>query len=108
MAAPVPGSANEFIEQQLNRRIQKIEEHFDADALSFAGPLYGGVDRLIRIAVEQLIADRERKQRRLVVILTTAGGFIEVVHRMVDTIQTHYKIVEFVILWPRHLTSMRY
>ncbi len=97
MGAPVPGSANEFIEQQLNRRIRKIEEHFDADALSFAGPLYQGVDRLIRIAVERLREDQPQKQRRLVVVLTTTGGFIEVVHRIVETIRTHYKIVEFVI-----------
>jgi len=97
MAAPVPGSANEFIEQQLNKRIRRLEDHFDADALSFAGPLYQGVDRLVRIAVERLKTDPSSRRRRLVVILTTTGGYIEVVHRMVETIRTHYKIVEFVI-----------
>jgi hypothetical protein len=33
----------------------------------------------------------------LVVMLTTGGGDIEVVHRMVDTIRSHYKVVDFVI-----------
>lgn len=95
MAAPVPGNANEFIEQQLNDRIKKIETHFSADGLSFSGPILFGIDNLIRIAIETKQAKANKD--KLVVILTTAGGYIEVVQRIVDTIRHHYKIVDFIV-----------
>ncbi len=95
MAAAVPGNANEFIEQQLQARLLDMESHFKADILAFVGPIYWGVDRLLRISIEGVRA--KSKRRQLVILLTTSGGDIEVVHRMVDTIRTHYRIVDFVI-----------
>jgi hypothetical protein len=95
MAAPVPGNANEFIEQQLNERIRTIETEFLADGLSFSGPILFGVDNLLRIAIET--KRRRSKSKNLVVVLTTTGGYIEVVQRMVATMRQHYRVVDFII-----------
>jgi hypothetical protein len=96
MAEPIPGNANEFIEQQLDQGIQNIEKHFEADGLSFAGPILFGVDNLVRISIERKRANKTKKSK-LVVILTTTGGYIEVVQRIVATLRHHYQIVDFVI-----------
>jgi len=95
MAAPVPGDANKFIEQQLDERIGAIQELFRADALSFSGPILFGVDDLLRISLERLKGNSTRDL--LVVVLTTTGGFIEVVQRIVDSIRHHYKTVFFIV-----------
>ena len=94
--APIPGNANEFIEQQLDDRIVALENGLNADAISFNGPLYGGVDDLIRKAVETK-CNHQPRHNKLIVILTTNGGYIEVVHRIVDTLRQHYALVEFIV-----------
>jgi len=95
MAAPVPGNANEFIESQLDTRLRDIEEFFKADGLSFSGPILFGVENLLRNIIEPKKAGSDRT--KLIVILTTTGGYIEIVRRIVDTIRHHYDTVEFII-----------
>lgn len=93
---PPPIKANDFIEQQLDRRLGEVEQSFDADAIVFYGPIYFGVDDILRKAVETKHSkppDREKA----VIMLTTGGGYIETVHRMVDTLRTYYQTVEFVV-----------
>ncbi len=96
MSRVLPQNANEFIEQELDARIVKLETEFDADALAFCGQIYFGVDDIVRNAIEGLAA-RSSKRDRLAVMLTTSGGLIEVVHRIVDTLRAYYKTVIFVI-----------
>lgn len=95
MTEPVPGNSNQFIELQLKKRLIKIEEHFGADVLSFSGPLIYGVDDQIRKVIES--RENHCNEKYLVVILTSLGGYIEVVHRIVDIMRHHYKDVDFVI-----------
>jgi len=99
MGAPVPNNANEFIEQQLNGRLLGIAEKFPhpepCDALSFSGPLLLGTDSIMRDAIERLKAGSEHN--RLIVVLTTRGGYIEPVRRMVDTMRAHYPVVDFIV-----------
>jgi hypothetical protein len=71
-------------------------QQFDADVLSFVGTLFVGADDIIRKAVETM-RQKPDTHRKLVVILTTPGGYIEVVQRIVDTLRHHYKTVEFVV-----------
>lgn len=96
MIGMVPTSANEFIEQQLHDRLAVLEEAFDADGLCLVGPLMDGVDDLIRTMVEDL-QQRNESHDRLLVALTTNGGSIETVQRIVDTLRHHYGHVAFVI-----------
>lgn len=102
MTDAVPTSADEFVVQQLDERLATIEEEFDSDALGLVGGLFQGVDDLIRTTVENLRQrDGQRspdKQRtRLVVVLTTNGGYIETVQRIVETLRHHYEHVGFII-----------
>ena len=89
-------SANEFIEQQLDERIERIEAEYRAHAICFNGPIVAGVDDIIRKAVERR-RDLPPPRNRLVVLLTTGGGYIEVVQRIVATLRSHYKVVDFIV-----------
>ncbi|MBA7699185.1 hypothetical protein ES703_107873 [subsurface metagenome] len=92
-----PQNANEFIEQRLKECALAIENSsLKADVLSFNGPLFMGVDDIVRNVIEAKRKDSPNR-RRLAVILTTTGGYIEVVHRIVDTFRHHYKYVDFII-----------
>jgi hypothetical protein len=92
----LPRNANEVIELLLDERMHRIEDAFQADGLAFNGPIYGGVDDILRSSVEGLVS-RDSHRDRLVILLTTSGGYIEVVQRMVDTLRHHYEWVIFVI-----------
>lgn len=91
-----PTSANIFIEKQLDDRIVKLERLLNADALSLNGPLLIGVDDILRIAVEARVA-KPPKREKLVMVLTTTGGYIEVVQRIVATLRKHYRLVDFIV-----------
>lgn len=96
MVTPTPQTSNEFIEQQLDNRAQALMQEFDADILGFNGTLFLGVDDLVRKFVESM-RQKPDLRGKLVVILTTPGGYIEVVQRIVDTFRHHYEIVDFVV-----------
>jgi len=63
--------------------------------VSLAGPLLHGVDDLLRVAVEK--RRRVSKKTRLVVILTTTGGYVEVAQRVAETFRHNYSTVDFVV-----------
>src|SRR3989344_7001941 len=94
----VPLTANEFIEQQLDKHLEELEQALKSDVLVFVGDLVGGVDDVIKNVIEQK-RQEPKKYDKLTVILTTNGGFIEVVHRIVDTLRFHYKnsVIDFII-----------
>ena len=94
--ASLPRNANEFIEQQLDYRIRAIETKYDADAIGFTGSLLFGVDDIVRTVVEKK-SKEEPERKKLVMILTTSGGYIEVVQRIVDTLRRHYNLVDFIV-----------
>jgi hypothetical protein len=96
MTNVVPISANEFIEQQLNERLTALEQEFRSDALCFVGPLTYGIDDVIRNVVEELQLRPDHRDR-LAVLVTTGGGFIEVVARIVDLFRRYYPHVSFII-----------
>lgn len=91
-----PQTAYDFIEQQLDERIKSIEVKFNASVITFTGSLFFGVDDILRNVIEQKHAEAPDKEK-MVVILTTGGGIIEVVQRIVDTLRRHYESVDFVI-----------
>jgi len=96
MTRAVPTSADEFIEQQLDERLLALEQALDSDVLCMVGALIDGLDDLIRILIENR-KQREDSRPRLAVLLTTGGGFIEPVQRIVETFRHHYEHVVFVI-----------
>jgi len=96
MVNSTPKKANEFIERQLDQYIQELEDELKSDLLSVNGLLLFGIDDIIRNVIE---GKRQESQdhRQLTVILTTHGGYIEVVRRIVYTLRHHYKIVNFIV-----------
>ncbi len=98
----IAATANEFVEQELHQRLRAIEGAFSANAISLTGPLVDGVDDILRTAVE----NRHRQKPAsgsLVFILTTEGGYIETVDRMVSTLRKYYQLVDFIV--PNHAYS---
>jgi hypothetical protein len=96
MSSPVPMNANQYIERQLDDHARDLERRLNSHVMSFNGSLIGGVDDAIRAAVEQR-TQRERTRDKLTMCVTTFGGYIQIVHRIVDTLRYHYKIVDFII-----------
>jgi hypothetical protein len=91
-----PVTANEFVEQKLHDGLAEVEKAFACHALCFSGPLLQGVDDILRSTIEKKCAGSPTS-RKLVILLTTPGGFLEPVQRMVATIRRHYRVVDFVI-----------
>jgi hypothetical protein len=92
----IPRNVSEFVEQELHERIKVIEKNFSAHAITFIGPIMGGVDDLLRNAVEKRHSISPAS-KKLVFILSTEGGYIEVVQRIVALLRKHYSIVDFII-----------
>ena len=88
--------ANDLIERQLDVRLQSIEAKNQADGVAFFGPILMGVDDAIRSAIER-IKERNTQNKNLVFLLTTPGGYIEVVQRIADTLRYHYELVNFIV-----------
>jgi len=97
-----PIDANKFIEEQLHSGLRDLGSAFQADILGFSGPLIYRVDDLLRESVEDL-AGRSQDCKRLAVVLTTSGGYIEVVQRIVSLLRRYYEHVAFIV--PNHAYS---
>lgn len=85
--------SNTVIERLLDERIATLEDLTQSDVISMHGPITWAVDDLLRLTIERQKPERER----ITVALTTGGGFIEVVRRMVDTLRHFYDVVEFIV-----------
>lgn len=87
-------NANSIIEETLNNCLAELEKNLKADVLAYIGPIMDGVDSEIRDALEF----RTDKKNKLVVILETGGGYIEVAERIANTFRKHYEdCVEFIV-----------
>ena len=87
-------AANSYIEDELNRRLSKIEECTESDVIVCIHPIQGPFSDLIRDQIED-IKDRKRS---LLVLLETEGGSIETAERIADIFRHHYKeSVAFVV-----------
>lgn len=91
--------ANSVVEQSLTGLLNGLEDHFNADCLTYVGPIAQGADSRIRDAIEAF----DRRKRKLVFLMETQGGFAEAARRISDALRHHYRIVEFLI--PSHAMS---
>jgi membrane-bound ClpP family serine protease len=91
--------SSDIIERELDLSSTAIEQKMGGDVLAFFGPILFGVEDFIRTAVEET----KKKRTRLIVVLETPGGYVEVVQRIADTLRHHYRKVEYVI--PDHAMS---
>ncbi|WP_093567362.1 ATP-dependent Clp protease proteolytic subunit [Methylobacterium sp. 174MFSha1.1] len=93
-------SSNSFIETELCTKIKNIGDHTASDVVSLIAPMQHGIDDLMRDSIEEI----KNKKPKVIVILETDGGSIEVVERIADLLRYHYpQEVSFLI--PSHAMS---
>lgn len=89
----VPPPSDLGVKEWADTSLCQIEKGFSADAISIISPITWGLEHRVRMAVEP----RDPKREKLVVILDTPGGVVEVVERIVRVFRTFYKEVYFVV-----------
>ena len=86
---------NDTIKSLLNKELIDLEEHLNADVLTYYGPIFDGMEGAFLQVVEQL--NQQKKYSKLYVILTTNGGSATAVERHVNIIRHHYSEVNFIV-----------
>ena len=86
------------IHLSLRESIVKLEEHFDADVLVYYGNFINSIEDDFLKVVEDLVTNsKSKKDNTIYIILTTSGGDVLVVERLVNILRHHYKQVNFII-----------
>lgn len=84
------------IQKLLGEKLLEIESQFQADVLTYYGPIVDGNENIVLDIIEDLAMDPDKKEK-LLVVLTTTGGSAIAVKRYVNIIRKHYSEVSFVI-----------
>lgn len=86
---------DDTIKSQLNYYLMKIEKNMEADAIYVQADIFDGLSGVIK----DLLADLKEKEnnKRLFFILTTGGGIIEEVERIVNVVRHFYQEVIFAV-----------
>lgn len=94
-------AVDQHISIALNHYASQLEAHFNCDLLAYMGPIYPQALTRYREALEALKASPQRPQghdpQKLAIVLTTPGGIVEVVEKMVEITRHHYEDVSFVV-----------
>ena len=88
-----PATSDTIAIEWLHSKLDEIEKHCDADALTIYGQIMPPIDHLVRLAIERL----PRLRSSLLVIIDTPGGIVEVAERIVSTLRHYYLEVKFLI-----------
>ena len=92
MRATVGNSIKDILSEKLN----ELSALLDADIFSYWGQIVDGAEKEILKIIEELAADKDKKDK-LFVILTTGGGSAIAVERYVNILRHHYKEVNFIV-----------
>lgn len=89
---------NDFIEFSLQQCKDDLSKSLDGEVLFLKSPIYTGLDDAIRVEIEKLSRTKKKElNRRLIVVLETNGGYIEVVERICNVFRKYFKIVDFIV-----------
>lgn len=80
----------------MTNAFKDLELQLDADVLVFFGEIVDGIEANIKQIVEQICND-EQKHDKLCILLTTPGGSLNPVKRMVNIFRHFYAEVDFII-----------
>ena len=92
-------TADDVVRKAVADSLNDLEQHMNADVFFYCGPIVYGTDRLIRDAVETM----QTRKDKLLFVLETNGGYIEVVQRIADTLRRHFRVIDFLV--PDHALS---
>lgn len=74
----------------------KLESYLNADIFTYYGEIVNGVERDVKDIIETLSKDKN-KHDKVYIVLTTPGGSLTPVQRMVDIFRHFYDEVNFII-----------
>jgi len=80
----------------LDTHAQNISATLETDVISYYGPIFDDSIKLYRDHIEGLTDGCERTDC-ISIFLTTNGGLVEVVEKLVDITRYHYNIVHFFV-----------
>jgi hypothetical protein len=86
-------SVDQVTKEWLDQRLLEIETASASDVIYMQGPLEYGHDLRVRNAIEPI----EPKAARLLVILETNGGSVEICERIATVFRHHYSEVAFLV-----------
>ena len=91
--------SDQYINALLTNWNVSLGTHLGGDVITLRSPIGFGLDDHVRLEIEQLHeqAKRKRKLPRLIVLIETGGGYIEVVERLYNVFRKHYVLVDFII-----------
>ena len=88
-----PATSDSIAVEWLHAKLEEIEDHCNADALTIYGQILPPIDHLVRLAIESL----PQRRNALLVIIDTPGGIAETAERIVSTLRYYYQEVKFLI-----------
>lgn len=86
----------EKTKELLTAELLNIESEFNSDLLFYYGSIYFGLDGDLKTVIETLKKE-PTKRDSLLFMLTTNGGSVETVERIVNILRYHYNKVDFII-----------
>lgn len=94
-------AVDQHVSLALSHYASTLEGHLGCDVLAYMGPIYPAVLTMYRETIERLRSAQTHPQNhdrdRLVIVLTTPGGIVETVEKMVEITRHHYQTVEFLV-----------
>lgn len=87
---------DENIREIIDKTATDLEEKFGGDVVTYYGPIHPVIFKTFRNFVEN-VYEKSGNKKRLVLFLTTDGGVVETVEKMVVTLRHFYKEIYFVI-----------
>lgn len=90
--SPIDNSNKDLIKQAHDN----LEKILDADVFVYYGGLIDGGERTVRKIIEDLAKDPNKKDK-LYVVLTTGGGSINPVKRIVNVFRNYYSEIHYII-----------
>ena len=88
-----PATSDTIAVEWLHAKLEEIETHCNADALTIYGQIMPPIDHHVRLAVESLPHPRNS----LLVVIDTPGGIVEIAERIVSILRHYYQEVKFLI-----------
>jgi hypothetical protein len=91
--------ADDYVSVVLSQKNQELSNYLKGDVIAIRAPIRFGVDDIIRHEVENLHEQSRKsgKLPKLIVMLETTGGQIEIVERIHNVFRKHYSSVDFIV-----------
>ncbi|MCY4153193.1 MAG: ATP-dependent Clp protease proteolytic subunit [Aestuariivita sp.] len=88
--------SDDVVQRLISEKSQVLENKLKGEVILIRAPMAASVDDLVRREVE-ILAAQEKRSNRLIVVLETSGGSVEVVERIHDVFREYFQEVYFII-----------